>query len=52
MMGKEEWAEFHYLEWFKINADFGPADSDVHMIMDENYTQETGKPVPEKWRTE
>ena len=48
---KEEYAELHYLQWFKNNADFGPADTDVHMIMDENYTEETGREVPVKWKT-
>lgn len=44
--------EVEYLRWFKRNADFGPADSDVHYIMDEQYTEETGRPVPEGWSQE
>jgi hypothetical protein len=44
--------ELEYLKWFKQNADFGPADSDVHAIMDEQYTLETGKPVPTDWAQE
>jgi hypothetical protein len=47
--------EVDYLRWFKQNADFGQADSDVqaiHAIMDKNYTLETGKPVPEDWAQE
>lgn len=39
-------AELHYLRWFKQNADFGPADSDVHMFMDQAYERDTGKRVP------
>ena len=45
-------AELDYLIWFKQNADFGPADGDVHAIMDKNYTHETGKPVPTGWSQE
>jgi hypothetical protein len=45
-------AELDYLRWFKQNADFGPADGDVHAIMDEQYTKETGKPVPTDWAQE
>ena len=44
--------EVEYLRWFKQNADFGPADSDVHAIMDEQYTKDTGKPVPAGWAQE
>ena len=45
-------AELDYLRWFKRNTDFGPADSDVHTIMDMNYTEETGEPVPTAWSQE
>jgi hypothetical protein len=45
-------AELKYLRWFKQNADFGPADGDVHMLMDEQYTKETGNEVPPNWREE
>lgn len=45
-------AEFHYLRWFKQNADFGPADSDVHSGMDADYLYQTGKEVPKDWRQE
>jgi hypothetical protein len=51
-MTPEEKKELVYLKWFKLNADFGPADSDVHSIMNENYTEETGNPVPAGWETE
>ena len=49
---EEEAKELHYLSWFKQNADFGPADSDVHAILDEEYTEETGYAVPKNWRQE
>ena len=45
----EAMAEVQYLTWFKQNADFGPADDDVHMIMNEQYTKQTGQPVPPGW---
>lgn len=45
-------AEFEYLTWFKQNADFGPADSDVHSGMDADYLYQTGKEVPKNWRQE
>lgn len=38
--------ELEYLRWFFGNADFGPADSDVRMIMNENFTEKTGMAVP------
>ena len=45
-------AELHFLRWFVANCDFGPADSDVRAILHEEYTEATGKPVPEGWGTE
>jgi hypothetical protein len=42
-------AEMDYLRWFKNNADFGPADEDVHDLMNSTYTLVTGKPVPKDW---
>jgi hypothetical protein len=49
---RKEQAELHYLKWFKQNADFGPADSDVHAIMNDQYEERTGRAVPEGWREE
>ena len=40
----------HWLEWFFQNADFGPADTDVRMIMQEQYEKETGRLVPDDYR--
>lgn len=40
-----------YLEWFRHNADFGPADSDVKDGMNEAFMDETGKNLPEGWNT-
>jgi hypothetical protein len=44
--------ELAYLRWFKQNADFGPADGDVHRNMDDAYESRTGNKVPDNWRTE
>lgn len=41
--------EFQYLKWFRCNADFGPAHSDVVHYMHEQFKQETGKQIPEGW---
>lgn len=49
---KKEATELEYLTWFKQNADFGPADDDVHQIMDEQFENKTGKRVPKDWRRE
>ena len=43
-------AELEYLQWVKANADFGPADSEVHDILNEQYERETGNKVPEEWK--
>ena len=42
--------ELEYLEWFRCNADFGPAHEDVIQILDEEFEEETGKLVPKGWR--
>lgn len=50
-MGKlrERASELEYLKWFRCNADFGPADSDVKFNMDNAFMDETGKNLPEGW---
>ncbi len=52
MTKKEEATELEYLKWFRINADFGPADGDVKLIMEEQFEKETGKKVPKDWAYE
>jgi Ni,Fe-hydrogenase III small subunit len=44
--------EIEYLNWFAINADFGPGHGDVMIHMQERYKQETGKEVPTTWKYE
>lgn len=41
--------ELAYLTWFRHNADFGPADSDVKDQMNEWFMEETGHNLPEGW---
>jgi hypothetical protein len=51
-MGKEIATELEYLKWFYINADFGPADSDVRYFMNQIFEKQTGKQIPEGYRDE
>jgi hypothetical protein len=46
---KDRATELEYLTWFRINADFGPADSDVKLYLDQRFMEETGKNLPEGW---
>lgn len=46
---KERATELEYLKWFRHNADFGPAESDVIDWMNERFIKETGKNLPEGW---
>lgn len=48
----EKATELEYLRWFYQNADFGPADSDVRMYMDEEFVEETGKALPDGYEPE
>jgi hypothetical protein len=41
--------ELEYLKWFRINADFGPADGDVKDWMNQCFITETGLNLPEGW---
>lgn len=44
--------ELEYLRWFWLNADFGPADSDVRDILNGKFYRETGRKVPDGYREE
>ena len=46
---RERATELEYLKWFRIEADFGPADSDVKDHLNERFMEETGKNIPEGW---
>ena len=41
--------ELEYLKWFRVNADFGPADGDVQDSMNERFMDEKRKNLPEGW---
>lgn len=51
-MSEEQREEYEYLQWFYLNADFGPADSDVRYYLNQKYTAETGNQVPEGYSEE
>lgn len=44
---KDKATPLEFLEWFYINADFGPADSDVYYYLKQKFMEETGKNLPE-----
>lgn len=46
---RERATELEYLKWFRIHADFGPADGDVKEMLDQNFMTTTGKNLPEGW---
>lgn len=48
-MAKQRATELEYLHWFRNNADFGPAHSDVITILNERFMARTGKNLPESW---
>lgn len=48
----ERASELEYLTWFRINADFGPAESEVIYYMDREFMRETGKLLPKGWESE
>lgn len=41
--------EIEYLQWFRVNADFGPGDGDVQDAMNQQFMDETGKNIPVGW---
>jgi hypothetical protein len=49
---KEEATELEYLQWFFYNCDFGPADGDVRLALQEEFEYRTGKLVPEFYNYE
>ena len=46
----EEATELEWLTWFCQTADFGPADGDVRLSLQDYFEEETGKRVPAAWR--
>ena len=48
----EQATELEYLQWFHAVADFGPADSDVRYLLNQEFQEETGKSLPEGYGEE
>ena len=48
-MMRERATELEYLTWFRVEADFGPAHSDVMEIINDEFMDKTGKNLPEGW---
>jgi hypothetical protein len=48
-MARERATELEYLKWFRHDADFGPAHSDVVDGMNLRFMKETGKNLPLGW---
>lgn len=46
---KERATELEYLTWFRNEADFGPAHSDVIEILNNYFMKQTGKNLPNGW---
>lgn len=44
--------ELEYLEWFRQEADFGPAHGDVIYYMHKAFVKKTGKRPPKEWDDE
>ena len=42
--------ELRYLQFFYENADFGPAHDDVLAYLNEQFTAETGLPIPHAYQ--
>ncbi len=43
-------SDMEYLRWFHDNADFGPSDEDVRMILQDEFEKQTGKRVPRRYK--
>ena len=46
---RERASELEYLRWYRINSDFGPAESEVTDKMNQDFIRETGKNIPKGW---
>lgn len=49
---QEEASELEWLRYFYSRADFGPADDDVRLILEREFTRSTGKSLPEGYKRE
>jgi hypothetical protein len=48
---RERATELEYLKWFRLDADFGPAESCVIDNMARAFIMETNKDIPLGWNT-
>jgi len=48
-MSRERATELEYLTFFRLEADFGPADSTVKDRINRRFMEKTGKNLPEGW---
>ncbi|MFQ1062188.1 hypothetical protein [Bordetella trematum] len=46
----EQATELEYLRWFYANADFGPAERAVRYYMNQDFTRQTGKGLPDGYK--
>lgn len=45
-----EATELEYLSFFVRSADFGPADGDIRLMIQQEFEKKTGKRIPKGWR--
>jgi hypothetical protein len=48
-MPRERATELEYLTWFRVTADFGPAEGDYIEHLNSLFMEKTGKNLPEGW---
>jgi hypothetical protein len=48
-MPRERATELEYLTWFRVNADFGPGESDYIDRLNGLFMDSTGKNIPDGW---
>jgi hypothetical protein len=48
-MARDRATELEYLEWFRLNVDLGPGESDYIDWLNEKFMEETGKNLPKGW---
>lgn len=51
-MSDEIATELEFLKFFYHTADFGPADDDVRLMIEEEFKEETGKALPKGYERE
>ena len=49
-MAKKKATELEFLKWFYLNADFGPADSNVRYMMKQRFMKEKKASLPQGYQ--